>query len=76
MYGHGMPYKSKAQAGLMHAAAARGDIDPKVVREFDVATKGHFKKLPEHASQVAHKRAVKSLKGAVPMREHAKGRKR
>ena len=40
-----MPYKSKAQQGYLHAAAERGDISPKVVKEFDKASKGL--KLPE-----------------------------
>lgn len=39
-----MPYKSKAQSGYMHAAMERGEISPKVVKEFDRASKG--KKLP------------------------------
>jgi hypothetical protein len=39
-----MPYKSKAQQGKFHAMEERGEISPKVVREFDKASKG--KKLP------------------------------
>lgn len=42
-----MPYKSDAQRKYFHAAEARGEIEPKVVKEFDKASKG--KKLPEHA---------------------------
>ena len=45
-----MPYKSKAQQRYFHAAEARGEISPKVVSEFDEATKakkGGFKRLPE-----------------------------
>jgi hypothetical protein len=40
-----MPYKSKAQQRLFHAKEARGGISPKVVKEWDKASKG--KKLPE-----------------------------
>lgn len=52
-----MPFKSKSQQRFMHAAASRGDIDPKTVHEFDEATKhkkGGFGKLPE---KVHHKKA-------------------
>lgn len=48
-----MPYKSKAQAAYMHAAAARGDIKPSVVEDFDAASKGKMKKLPEHVDKMA-----------------------
>jgi hypothetical protein len=41
-----MPYKSKSQARYFHAAEARAEISPKVVSEFDQATKGKFKGLP------------------------------
>jgi len=40
-----MPYKSNAQRKFMHVAEERGEISPKVVKEFDKASKG--KKLPE-----------------------------
>lgn len=50
-----MPYVSEAQQGYMHAAAERGDIPKKVVREFDKASKG-VKNLPKH---VHHGRARK-----------------
>jgi hypothetical protein len=39
-----MPYKSDAQRKKFHAMEARGEISPKVVKEFDKASKG--KKLP------------------------------
>jgi hypothetical protein len=39
------PYASDAQRGKFHAMEARGEISPKVVKEFDQASKG--KKLPE-----------------------------
>lgn len=42
-----MPYVSKSQARAMHAKAERGEISSKVVEEFDSATKGKFKSLPE-----------------------------
>lgn len=48
-----MPYRSIAQQRFMHAAAARGDIKPSVVKEFDEATKkkkGGFRSLPERKS--------------------------
>lgn len=41
-----MPYKSDAQRRYFHAAEARGEISPKVVNEFDKASKGM--KLPEY----------------------------
>lgn len=40
-----MPYQSKAQQRAFHAMSARGEIDPKVVAEYDKAT--NFKRLPE-----------------------------
>jgi hypothetical protein len=43
-----MPYKSRAQQRLFHAKLKRHEISPKVVAEFDSATAGHFKELPEH----------------------------
>lgn len=39
-----MPYKSDAQRKKFHAMEERGEINPKVVKEFDKASKG--KKLP------------------------------
>jgi len=45
-----MPYASRSQQRLFHAKEERGEISPKVVHEFDEATKhkkGGFKKLPE-----------------------------
>lgn len=42
-----MPYKSDQQRKFFHAAEARGDISPKVVNEFDKASKGM--KLPKYA---------------------------
>jgi hypothetical protein len=35
-----MPYKSDAQRKLFHAKAAKGEIKPEVVDEFDQASKG------------------------------------
>lgn len=52
-----MPYKSKAQQGYFHAAEARGEISPRVVNDFDAASKG-MKNLPEH---VAKKPAKKEM---------------
>jgi len=39
-----MPYKSEAQRKAFHAMEKRGEISPRVVAEFDKASKG--KKLP------------------------------
>lgn len=39
-----MPYKSQAQRRKFHALENEGKISPKVVKEFDSASKG--KKLP------------------------------
>jgi hypothetical protein len=44
-----MPYKSDAQRKKFHAMEARGEISPKVVKEFDKASKG--KKLPAKAKK-------------------------
>jgi hypothetical protein len=47
-----MPYKSQAQQRYFHAAASRGDISPKVVREFDEATSSkQYAHLPEHVKE-------------------------
>lgn len=46
-----MPYKSKAQQKLFHAALDRGEIAADTVAKFDQQTKkqkGGFKALPEH----------------------------
>ena len=51
-----MPYKSKAQERYFHYAESSGKIAPKVVKEFDKASKG--KSLPEHVKE--HNKAVKS----------------
>lgn len=49
-----MPYASKAQQGYMHAAAARGDISKKVVKDFDRATTSkQYAHLPEHVEHDA-----------------------
>jgi len=50
-----VPYKSKAQARFMHAAADRGEVSKKVVDEFDKATKKAKKKLPERKAKKAKK---------------------
>lgn len=45
-----MPYKSSAQRGFFHTAAARNEgITPKIVSEWDAASKGLTNKdLPVH----------------------------
>jgi len=40
-----VPYKSKAQAAKLHILAKQGKIDPRVVTEFDNASRGL--KLPK-----------------------------
>lgn len=47
-----MPYVSAAQRGFFHANKKK--IGPKVVEEFDQASKGQ-KKLPYHVSQAVLK---------------------
>lgn len=47
-------YKSRAQQRKLHAMASRGEISQAKVHEFDEATKGHFKELPEHVPHRAH----------------------
>ena len=42
-----MPYKSKAQQRKFHAMEARGEISKATVDEFDQATKGQYKNLPD-----------------------------
>lgn len=49
-----MPYKSSAQRRKFHAMEARGEISPKVVKEFDEASKG--KKLPEKVKNTKAKK--------------------
>jgi len=44
-----MPFKSKAQQRYMHAAAERGEIKKKDVKEFDEST--DFSKLPERVKE-------------------------
>lgn len=44
-----MPYKSLKQERYFHAAEERGEISPKVVKEFDQASKGL--KLPERVKK-------------------------
>lgn len=65
-----MPYRSQAQQGYMHAAADRGDVPRKVVREFDKATTSkQYARLPEH---VGEKDAHGGLAGRLA-RKYAKG---
>lgn len=42
-----MPYKSNQQRKYFHWAEEQGKISPKVVKEFDQASKG--KKLPKYS---------------------------
>ncbi len=54
-----MPYKSDKQRKYFHAAEERGEISPKVVNEFDQASKG--KKLPEYVKGSKFKRTKKLM---------------
>lgn len=59
-----MPYVSDKQRKYFHYAESVGKIAPKVVKEFDKASKG--KKLPEYKAKdnkkkAAHKGIVKGL---------------
>lgn len=67
-----MPYKSRAQARYMHAAAARGEIRPSVVKDFDKATKGKFKDLPEKVEKKASMLAELMFKAAAVSDAEAK----
>lgn len=53
-----MPYKSNAQRRYFHFAESQGKISPKVVKEFDSASKGM--KLPEHLKKF--KKLKKAMK--------------
>lgn len=54
-----MPYKSSKQRKYFHWAEEQGKISPKVVNEFDKASKGM--ELPEHAPKFKNLKA--KLKG-------------
>lgn len=56
-----MPYKSDKQRKYFHAAEKRGDIDKKVVDEFDKASKG--KSIPD-AADGSHEKSHKMVKGS------------
>lgn len=49
-----MPYKSDAQRKKFHVLEKQGKISPKVVEEFDQASKG--KKLPEKVKKRVKKK--------------------
>jgi len=57
-----MPYASRAQQGYFHAAMERGEMSPKVVKEFDRASKGR-KNLPYHVKK--QKKAAKHHSAVV-----------
>jgi hypothetical protein len=50
-----MPYKSDAQRRKFHALEEKGEISPRVVQEYDEASKG--KNLPERVKKKVRKRA-------------------
>lgn len=58
-----MPYASEAQRRWFHWAAANGEIDPKVVEEYDRESEG--KKLPERVGPKSPKRLIKYTKDRV-----------
>jgi len=62
-----MPYKSEAQRGKFHAMEERGEISPKVVKEFDKASKGM--KLPKKVAKMCGGGSIKgySSGGKVKM---------
>lgn len=60
-----MPYRSQAQRRAFHAKAARGEIDPATVREFDRSSKG--RSLPERVGGAQHKDTE------IPMTKLSKG---
>lgn len=54
-----MPYKSDAQRRLFHYKESKGEISPKVVNEFDKASKGM--KLPERIEE-DHKKNIAKVR--------------
>lgn len=54
-----MPYKSDSQRRFFHAAEAKGEMKPSVVKEYDKASKG--KNIPEKVSKFS--KLKKKLKG-------------
>ena len=54
------PYKSRSQQRYFHAAEARGEMDPKTVKEYDKASKG--KHLPEKVKGSKFSRLKKMMK--------------
>lgn len=46
-----MPLKSKAQQKAMNAKCARGEVPQKVCDEFNAASKGKIKNLPERKTK-------------------------
>ncbi len=63
-----MPYASRAQQRFFHAAAARGDISPETVKEYDDATKkaGGFARLPERKARARREGMRRALKRRRP----------
>lgn len=61
-----MPYKSKAQQAKFHVLLEQGKISPKVVKEYDQASKGL--NLPERVSPQKPQRPSKpqAAKPSVP----------
>jgi len=58
-----MPYVSKKQRGKFHVLEAQGKISPKIVSEFDKASKGL--KLPERVVHKA-KTPLPAVRGGSP----------
>lgn len=56
-----MPFKSKAQARFMHAAANRGEISRETVKEFDRKT--DFSHLPERKKDRPHSKLFRKKHG-------------
>lgn len=65
-----MPYESRAQQGWAHTPAGEKALGgPAKVREWDQATKGKYKNLPEHVPAHAQGGAVMANKGYLSKNE-------
>ena len=66
-----MPYVSQAQQGYFHTPAGMAKVGPKVVAEFDAASKGD-KDLPKRAPKKAAGREGRSAVDYGAMVAHAR----
>lgn len=59
-----MPYRSRAQQGYMHAAAERGEVPRRVVREMDRETSAEqYRRLPARARKKPKWREIADERG-------------